>query len=150
MAESEKPEEFHDLWDNYEEEQVALMDALAADPHGIALSGDVHFSAEHTQDRTDGRFVEWTVTSITSPNLDDKMGWPRGVESRTYEEALLRSLPNMRWCDLDSHGFLIVEAAADRALCEWWFAHQVRELTPEATLGHEAVVVANPEGSEAG
>ena len=140
MAEPEKPEEFHDLWDSFEYEQQAVMDALAGTPRGIAISGDVHFSAEHVQQRATGEFVEWTVTSITSPNLDDKMDWPRGVESRTYEEAMLRTLPNMKWCDLDSHGYLIVDAAPERASCQWWFVHEVREVTTGVTMEHEVVL----------
>ena len=86
-------------------------------PRAVALSGDVHFSAEHVAGAAArAQFIEWTVTSITSPNLDDKMGWPRGAESRNYEAALLRNLPDMKWCDLDSHGFLIVDAGTAAAV----------------------------------
>ncbi|MEO8261795.1 MAG: alkaline phosphatase D family protein [Pseudolysinimonas sp.] len=149
MAEADDPSSFHDLWDSFDFEQDALMDAVAADPRAIALSGDVHFSAEHRADFRVGEFVEWTVTSITSPNLDDKMGWPRGTQSKDYESAFLRNLPDLRWCDLDSHGFLVIEASVQRLSCQWWFVDTVIELSDEVVLGHEVVLPAYPEGTTA-
>ena len=149
MAEADDPSSFHDLWDSFDFEQDALMDAVARDPRAVALSGDVHFSAEHVADFREGEFVEWTVTSITSPNLDDKMGWPRGTQSRDYEAAFLRTLPDLRWVDLDSHGFLIVEASTQRLSCQWWFVDTVIELSDEVVMGHEVVLAANPEGTAA-
>ena len=149
MAEADDPSSFHDLWDSFDDEQDALMDAVAADPRAVALSGDVHFSAEHVADFRVGQFVEWTVTSITSPNLDDKMGWPRGTQSRDYEAAFLRTLPDLRWVDLDSHGFLVIDAGVQRLSCQWWFVDTVIELSDEVVMGHEVVMPAFPEGTMA-
>lgn len=149
MAEADDPSSFHDLWDSYDVEQDALMDAVAADPRAVALSGDVHFSAEHVADFRIGQFVEWTVTSITSPNLDDKMGWPRWTKSRDYEAAFLRNLPDLRWVDLDSHGFLVVEASTQRLSCQWWFVDTVLEISDDVVMGHEVVMPAYPEGTTA-
>jgi alkaline phosphatase D len=149
MAEADNPESFHDLWDSFDVEQDALMDAVARDPRAVALSGDVHFSAEHVADFREGQFVEWTVTSITSPNLDDKMGWPRGTQSRDYEAAFLRNLPDLSWVDLDSHGFLIIDASTQRLSCQWWFVDTVAELSDDFVMGHEAVLAAFPEGTTA-
>ncbi|MEO8094370.1 MAG: alkaline phosphatase D family protein, partial [Pseudolysinimonas sp.] len=147
MAEADSPESFHDLWDSFDFEQDALIASTAKLERAVALSGDVHFSAEHVQDVPAGQFVEWTVTSITSPNLDDKMGWPRGAESRNYEAALLRNLPDMKWCDLDSHGYLIVDSSPDRLSCQWWFVDTVSKISDDFTLGHEVVLTAHPEGT---
>jgi alkaline phosphatase D len=149
MAEADSPESFHDLWDSFDFEQDALIDASARAERTVALSGDVHFSAEHVQDEPGGQFIEWTVTSITSPNLDDKMGWPRGTQSLNYEAALLRNLPDMKWCDLDSHGYLIVESDPQRLSCQWWFVDTVLEISDDLVLGHEVVLTAHPEGTTA-
>ncbi|CAN5269752.1 alkaline phosphatase D family protein [soil metagenome] len=148
MAEADDPESFHDLWDSYDVEQDALMDAAARADRTVVLSGDVHFSAEHNVELRSGDFIEWTVTSITSPNLDDKMGWPRGVESRDYEAAMLRMLPDMRWCDLDSHGFLVIESSPQAVSCQWWFVDKVLEPSDAVALGREVVLPARPEGTE--
>jgi alkaline phosphatase D len=148
MAETDDPESFHDLWDSYDDEQDALMDAAALADRTVVLSGDVHFSAEHvTPLRNGGEYVEWTVTSVTSPNLDDKMDWPRGAESRRYEAAMVRMLRDLRWCDLDSHGFAIVDAAPERVSCQWWFVDQVLTPSDDVVLGREVVLAANPEGT---
>jgi alkaline phosphatase D len=141
MAEADEPESFHDLWDNFDIEQDALMDAAALAADTVVLSGDVHFSAEHVNPlRNGGEFIEWTVPSVTSANLDDKMGWPRGTQSREHEAAMVRMLKDMVWCDLDSHGFLIVDASPERASCQWWFVDEVLSSSHGLDLGHEVVL----------
>ncbi|MDQ1548342.1 MAG: alkaline phosphatase, partial [Actinomycetota bacterium] len=139
---------FHDLWGVFGTEKAEVLAAVRAAERTIVLSGDVHFSAEHVSVPDGTGFVEWTVTSITSPNLDDKMGWPRGAESLNYEAALVRMLPDMRWCDLDSHGFLIVEAGPQAVSCQWWFVDTVKALSDVVTMGREVVVPTHPRGEE--
>jgi alkaline phosphatase D len=150
MAEADAPESFHDLWDSFDVEQDALMDASALADRTVVLSGDVHFSAEHvTPLRNGGEYREWTVTSVTSANLDDKMGWARGQESRNYEAAMVRMLTDMRWCDLDSHGYLVISTSAEKVSCQWWFVDQVLTVSDEVSLGREVVLPAEPVGEEA-
>jgi len=139
---------FHDLWGVFATEKAEVLAAVHAAQRTVVLSGDVHFSAEHISVPDGSGFVEWTVTSITSPNLDDKMGWPRGAESLDYEAALLRMLPDMRWCDLDSHGFLVVESGPQAASCQWWFVDSVKELTDGVTMGRQVVIPSQPMGEE--
>ncbi len=141
MAEADEPESFHDLWDSFDIEQDALMDAAALADRTVVLSGDVHFSAEHVNAlRNGGQYIEWTTPSVTSANLDDKMHWPRGGDSRAYEEAMVRVLRDLRWCDLDSHGFLVIDCAPERLSCQWWFVDKVLEPSAELELGHEVML----------
>ena len=147
LTEADTTAAFHDLWDSFARDRDLVLDAIGAGDRSIVLSGDVHFSADHESTVASGDYVEWTVTSITSPNLDDKMGWPRGAESRDYETALLKMLPDMRWCDLDSHGFLVVEAGLDLVSCQWWFVDAVKELTDGVTMGHQVTLPTHPEGT---
>ena len=139
---------FHDLWGVFAHEKAELLQAVHAAERTIVLSGDVHFSAEHISTPDGSGFVEWTSTSITSPNRDDKMGWPRGAESRDYEAALLKMLPDLQWCDLDSHGFLVVEAGPQSVSCQWWFVDTVRELSDVSVMGHQVVIPAHPVGRD--
>ena len=76
------------------------------------------------------------------------MGWPRGAESKNYEAALLKMLPNMQWCDLDSHGFAIVDASEQLTSCQWWFVDQVLEPTDGLAMGREVTVPSHREGTE--
>ena len=48
------------------------------------------------------------------------MGWPARERSRHYEERVQAALPHIRWCDFDSHGYMIVSIDRTRATCEWW------------------------------
>ena len=116
-----------DRWDGFATERDRILDQLAGLPSGrLLLDGDVHVGL-HTELRTsDGRLaaVEATTPSISSQNLDDKMGWPRGG-SREHAAALRSDLPHIRWCDLDSHGYLVVELTRDRATVEWWGVDEV-------------------------
>ena len=148
LTDADAVETFHDLWGVFGHEKDELLQAVRAAERTIVLSGDVHFSAEHISTPDGSGFVEWTATSITSPNLDDKMGWPRGAESRDYEAALLKMLPDLKWCDLDSHGFLIVEAGPQSVSCQWWFVDTVREVSDVAVMGHEVVIPAHPVGRD--
>ena len=146
LTDPDAVETFHDLWGVFAHEKDELLRAVHAAERTIVLSGDVHFSAEHITTPDGSGFVEWTSTSITSPNLDDKMGWPRGAESRDYEAALLKMLPDLQWCDLDSHGFMVVEAGPQSAGCQWWFVDTVRQVSDVSVMGHEVVIPAHPVG----
>ena len=147
LTEADEVVAFHDLWESFAWERDQVREAVRGADRTIVISGDVHFSAEHVD--PDGEYVEWTATSITSPNLDDKMGWPRGAESKNYEAALLKMLPDLAWCDLDSHGFLVVESGLQAASCQWWFVDKVREVSDDFSMGHEVVIPARPEGTAA-
>lgn len=151
LTDADAVETFHDLWGVFAHEKAELLQAVRTAERTIVLSGDVHFSAEHITMSDGSGFVEWTSTSITSPNLDDKMGWPRGAESRDYEAALLKMLPDLQWCDLDSHGFMVVDAGPQSASCQWWFVDTVRELSEVSVMGHQVVIPTHPVGeSQAG
>ncbi|MGE3193953.1 MAG: hypothetical protein AB7K08_10845, partial [Microbacteriaceae bacterium] len=60
-----------------------------------------------------------------------------------------RNLPDLRWVDLDSHGFLVIDAGVQRLSCQWWFVDTVIEISDDVVLGHEVVLPAYPEGTTA-
>ncbi len=59
-------------------------------------------------------------TSLTSQNLDDKMGWQPRTESVAIEAALVAGMPHLQYIDLDSHGYSIVDLDRERLRFEWW------------------------------
>jgi len=106
-----------DQWDGYPAERDAFLDFV--DDHGITdlvvLSGDVHVSLAvelHRApfDATDRALaVEFVTPSLTSQNLDDKMGRARhAAESLALEARAVECLPHWEWVDLDSHGYVVV------------------------------------------
>ena len=131
LTDADAVETFHDLWGVFAHEKSELLQAVHAAERTIVLSGDVHFSAEHITTPDGSGFVEWTSTSITSPNLDDKMGWPRrSADSQAVEQQAVEFLPHWEWVDLDSHGYVIVDITRDRVTAEWWHLDSVLERSP--------------------
>lgn len=126
---------YHDRWDAYSHERdrtLELLEQSRARP--VIICGDVHFAA--FSKTSSGRVAECVTTSVTSPNFDDKMGWLPGDQSRRYEEKLVARVPELDWCDLDRHGYLIIEVTRDTFACEWWGVPTVDKPTSESQLVH--------------
>jgi len=76
----------------------------------VVLSGDVHVAL--ALELTSAPFeptgtpvaVEFVTASLTSQNVDEKMGWEPRTRSIPIEADLIDALPHLRWVDLDSHG----------------------------------------------
>ena len=75
------------------------------------------------------------TTSLTSQNLDDKMGWGPRTDSVAVERDVIDALPHWQWCDLDSHGYLVVDVSAERVRADWWFVGNVLERHDSETHG---------------
>lgn len=119
---------YPDRWDSFayeRDEVVRELEASSSAP--VLLCGDVHF-ASFSQTGS-GRVSECVTASVTSPNFDDKMGWPPGAASRPFEAKLTAGVSELEWCDLDRHGYLIVEVSEARFVCEWWAVSTVLEST---------------------
>jgi alkaline phosphatase D len=73
--------------------------------------------------------VEFVNASLTSQNLDDKMGWQPRTQSLALEDAVRAGLPHIRWCDFDSHGYGLVDVTPERLRYEWWAVGTVLQRT---------------------
>ena len=122
-----------DQWDGYPDEREALLELVRdRGVHDlVVLSGDVHVSLalELDEQGDDGRplAVEFVTTSLTSQNLDDKMGWSPRTDSVVVERDIVDALPHWKWCDLDSHGYVVADVSAERLRADWWFVDSVLE-----------------------
>ena len=125
-----------DQWDGYPAERDALLEHILEHDmdNVVVLSGDVHVSLalelhRNPFDSTDHTLaVEFVTPSLTSQNLDDKMGWPRrAAESQAVEAQAVEFLPHWQWVDLDSHGYVIVDVTPDQVTAEWWHLGTVLE-----------------------
>ena len=114
-----------DQWDGYPEEQLALIRLLDELKDTLVLSGDVHVAlamdlkVDPDARRQEPASAEFVISSLTSQNLDDKMGWERRSRSLELERAWIESSPNIHWCDLDSHGYLLMDVDRDRARADF-------------------------------
>ena len=115
----------YDQWDGYPEERREVLGWLAGleVANTVVLSGDVHvgLAAELAEDPSHPPVaVEFVNTSLTSQNLDDKMGWTPRTDSVAIEAALLAGMPHLRYIDLDSHGYSVVQVDREEVRFEWW------------------------------
>jgi alkaline phosphatase D len=131
-----------DQWDGFPVERDALLEHFAGFDNLVVLSGDVHVSLalelhRNPFDSTDEPVaVEFVTPSLTSQNLDDKMGWPRrDPQSLEVEAKLTEFLPHWQWCDLDSHGYVVVDVTPERVQAQFWHLDTVLERTKNEELG---------------
>jgi alkaline phosphatase D len=125
-----------DQWDGYPAERDALLDHVLEQgvDNVVVLSGDIHVSVALELHRSPFEVteravaVEFVTPSVTSQNLDDKMGWPRhDPRSRALAERAVEILPHWSWADLDSHGYVVIDVDVERVTAEWWHVDTVIE-----------------------
>jgi alkaline phosphatase D len=128
-----------DQWDGYPAERDAILEAFGEVGDVVVLSGDVHIglATDLPRDRHDDRAVavEFVTTSLTSQNVDDKMGWEPRTGSVPMERAWVDAVPYVKFADFDDHGYVIVDVTPERVRGEWWFIDAVREPTTGQHLG---------------
>jgi alkaline phosphatase D len=126
----------HDQWDGYPAERARLTGHLLERAIGdvVFLSADIHVGvAAEVADEPTGRpvGVELTAPSLTSQNLDDKLGVPaRDPRVTSAEAAYVAAHPHVRWCDMAAHGYVVVDVDGERLRAEWWHVDTV--LRPDA------------------
>jgi alkaline phosphatase D len=128
-----------DQWDGYPVEREMLLRRLA-ERDVVVLSGDVHVALA-LELRLDAQSddppvaAEFVTSSLTSQNLDDKMKWGYRKGSLDVERQLMAALPSVRFADLDSHGYMVVDVTPERVQVEHWFVDQVLRRVPGERLG---------------
>lgn len=123
-----------DQWDGYPAERAALLARLARVPDAVLLSGDIHASVAAEVRAEDGApvAVEMTTPSVTSQNLDDKLGVPaRDPAVTDAEAAFVRAHDHVAWCDFAAHGYVVVDVDASRLRAEWWHVDTLLERSDE-------------------
>jgi alkaline phosphatase D len=125
----------YDQWDGYPVERREVLDVIGKLPESnvVVLSGDVHVALAAELAETPAEppvAVEFVNTSLTSQNLDDKMGWGLRTESLKVERALLAGMPHLRHVDMDSHGYSIVDIDPERVRYEWWNVETLETRAP--------------------
>jgi alkaline phosphatase D len=118
-----------DQWDGYPAERRALLERLAAAGDCAVLSADIHVSVA-SQLELDGVDVaaEITAPSLTSQNLDEKLGVAQRAEVvLESERAFTAALDHVHWCEMASHGYCVIDVSAARVRAEWWHVDGVLE-----------------------
>jgi alkaline phosphatase D len=132
-----------DQWDGYPAERATLLAHLRDHDmkNVVVLSGDVHVGLviELHEDPVAGGdpvAVEFVTSSLTSMNIDDKMGWPRRDDrSLAIERTAVETLPHWKWCEFDSNGYMVIDVDRERLQAEWWYVDTVTAPSTHEELG---------------
>jgi alkaline phosphatase D len=129
-----------DTWDGYGAERARLLGALRDNgvTGAVFLTGDIHsgWAADLPVDTaaypTTGESVgvELVCTSLTSDNIDDILGSRPRTRSLSVERAIQRNNPHVKYLDLDSHGYSVLDVTPERVQMDWFVL--IDRLDPES------------------
>jgi phosphodiesterase/alkaline phosphatase D-like protein len=122
-----------DQWDGYPAERRELIERFGGVEDLLVLSADIHVSvaAEITLENGDPVAPEVTSPSLTSRNLDEKLGVEQRAEIvQQSERAFVEALDHVHWCEMASHGYVLVDVDRERVRAEWWHVDGVLERLP--------------------
>ncbi len=133
----------HDHWDGYPAERYLLLRRMRDHKlrNFLVLSGTVGISLaqelklDPLNPASPPIAAECAGAGLTAPTFDDQMKWPPRAQSVPYEQELLRCFPEMKYIDLDSHGYNLVDVTRERVLVEWWNAATVLHRTDKEWRG---------------
>ncbi|MGW1681417.1 alkaline phosphatase D family protein [Saccharopolyspora sp. NPDC002376] len=119
-----------DQWDGYAADQNAVYSLLRDQgiQDTVFLSGDIHSawaadlpSSPRDYPR-DGNSVgvEFVCTSVTSDNIDDILKVEPQTASKAIAGAIKVNNPHIKYVDLDSHGFSVLDVTRERAQMDWY------------------------------
>lgn len=129
-----------DAWDGYTADRTELLSHLteAEIDNVVFLTGDIHTSwandvplDDNTYPVTPSVAVEMVGPSVTSDNLDDITGSPARSTSLLLEQGVKADNPWVKYVELDSHGYSVVDVNKERLNVDWYFISSRTD--PEAT-----------------
>lgn len=131
-----------DQWDGYTDDRRELLSHLTS--HGIDntvfLTGDIHMawanevpSTAATYPLSGSAATEFVVTSVTSDNFDDLLKVAPGTLSLVAAAALQGANRHVKWVDLDSHGYGVLDVTPERSQMDYYALSDRRRADATAT-----------------
>ncbi|MGW5381293.1 alkaline phosphatase D family protein [Nocardia sp. NPDC003963] len=132
-----------DQWDGYPADRRRLLQVLTDRGVGdiVFLTGDIHSSwaadvpleaARYPAGPTAG--AEFVVPSVTSAGIGDLLPTPPRTGSVALENSVRALNPHIRYAELDSHGYGVVEIVPDRIRMDWYYVADVTDAGTAARL----------------
>ncbi|MFE5550113.1 alkaline phosphatase D family protein [Streptomyces sp. NPDC056534] len=118
-----------DQWDGYTADRRELLDHLKATriEDTVFLTGDIHSAwasnipvEAATYPLSKSVATEFVVASVTSDNIDDILKVAPHTVSLAATTALRAANRHLKWIDLDSHGFGVLDVTAERAQMDYY------------------------------
>ncbi|MGK8523092.1 alkaline phosphatase D family protein [Nocardia asteroides] len=130
-----------DQWDGYTADRALLFRAIVDQQISdvLFLTGDIHSSwaadlpvdaANYPAAATAG--AEFVVPSVTSTSIGDLLR----ANSAPIAEAIKTVNRHLRYVELDSHGYGVLEVTADQAQMDWYYLLDVTD--PDTAVRHGA------------
>ncbi|MFB4425178.1 alkaline phosphatase [Streptomyces sp. QL37] len=118
-----------DQWDGYTDDRKELISHLR--DHGVSdtvfLTGDIHMAWANdvpvkaaTYPLSASAATEFVVTSVTSDNLDDILRVAPQTVSLVAAAAVRTANRHVKWVDLDSHGYGVLDVTAERSQMDYY------------------------------
>ncbi|MEV3856174.1 alkaline phosphatase D family protein [Streptomyces sp. NPDC050095] len=118
-----------DQWDGYTHDRKELISHLR--DKGIRdtvfLTGDIHMAWANDVPVTAATYplspsaaTEFVVTSVTSDNLDDILHVAPDTLSTVAETAVKAANRHVKWLDMDSHGYGVLDVTAEHAQMDYY------------------------------
>lgn len=129
-----------DQWDGYAAERLRLLNHVEDNDINnlLVLTGDIHTSWANEIYKNPATLLgdvlnptplaaEFVCPSVTSP------GFPDGAAE--LAAVLLRTLnPHIRYAELKTHGFILLDITHERSQAEWYYATDIND---ESKIGEE-------------
>ncbi|MGA5563258.1 alkaline phosphatase D family protein [Streptomyces platensis] len=118
-----------DQWDGYTDDRRELLSHLSdrGIDNTVFLTGDIHMAwanevplqaATYPADRPVA--TEFVVTSVTSDNVDDFLHVAPHTVSLAGVAALKAANRHVKWLDMDSHGYGVLDVSAERTQMDYF------------------------------
>jgi len=123
-----------DAWDGYFiERETVLGTALAYGKNLVVLAGDTHNAwasdlkalNQTTMLPEYQTGVEFAVTSVTSPGLEEYVGLTTTDAAIQFEQVLELLVDDLYYCNLNNRGFMTVTFTPTKAEAEWFFVDNI-------------------------
>lgn len=133
-----------DQWDGYTDDRRELLGHLTdrGVRNTVFLTGDIHMAWANDVPVTAATYpwsksagVEFVVTSVTSDNIDDLLHVPADTASLVAETAVKAANRHVKWLDMDSHGYGVLDVTAERSQMDYYVISDKRR--PDATAAWE-------------
>ncbi|APT85688.1 alkaline phosphatase D family protein [Corynebacterium aquilae] len=122
-----------DTWDGFTAERWRLLNLLKSNNinNVCFLTGDIHTSWAGELPLVPARYtpgdyaaVEFVGPSITSANIDEMYNLPDNSPLAAAAAMALTGVNrHLKYCDLDHHGYCVLEIAPEYIHCDWLFTH---------------------------
>ncbi|MEV6550431.1 alkaline phosphatase D family protein [Streptomyces sp. NPDC051597] len=124
-----------DQWDGYTDDRRELLGHLVDNDikNTVFLTGDIHMAWANDVPVKAGTYplsksagTEFVVTSVTSDNLDEMLHVAPHTVSLVAAAAIKAANRHVKWVDMDSHGYGVLDVDAHRSQMDYYVVSDKR------------------------